>query len=78
VATPAANVALLERVRAALGRIAQFELANLKRSYENDGTNEAAIHSIIADRPAAKKAAKKADAPKPEAAAPAADPTQPG
>jgi hypothetical protein len=81
-ATPAANVALLERVRTALGRIAQFELANLKRSYKNDGMNEAAIHGIIADRPAAKKAAKKADAPKAdapkaEAPVPAADPTQP-
>ena len=76
-ATPAANVALLERVRTALGRIAQFELANLKRSYKNDGMNEAAIHGIIADRPAAKKAAKKPDAPKADAPAPAADPTQP-
>jgi hypothetical protein len=70
VATPAANVALLERIRTALGRNAQFELANLKRSYKNDGMNEAAIHGIIPDRPAAKKAAKKPDAPAPE-------PTQP-
>jgi hypothetical protein len=36
-AAPAANVALLERVRTALGRIAQFELASLKRTYKNDG-----------------------------------------
>jgi hypothetical protein len=77
VATPAANVALLERVRTALGRIAQFEIANLKRSYKNEGMNEAAIHGIIPDRPAAKKAAKKADAAAPEAPKPAADPTQP-
>lgn len=76
-ATPAANVALLERVRTALGRIAQFELANLKRSYKNDGMNEAAIHGIIPDRPAAKKAAKKPDGATPEAPKPAADPTQP-
>jgi hypothetical protein len=58
-ATPAANVALLERVRTALGRVAQFELANLKRSYKNEGMNEAAIHAVIPDRPVAKKAAKK-------------------
>lgn len=76
-ATPAANVALLDRVRTALGRIAQFEIANLKRSYKNEGMNEAAIHGIIPDRPAAKKAAKKADAATPEAPKPAADPTEP-
>jgi hypothetical protein len=57
-AAPAANVALLERVRTALGRAAQFELASLKRSFKNDGMNEAAIHAIIPDRPVAKKAAK--------------------
>ena len=51
-----------KRVRTALGRNAQFELANLKRSYKNEGMNEAAIHAIIPDRPVAKKAAKKADA----------------
>jgi hypothetical protein len=87
-ATPTANVALLERVLLALGRSAQFELANLKRTYKNDGMNEAAIHSIIPDRPVAKKAAKKADAaptetakkadaPAPEAAKPDAAPTEP-
>jgi len=86
-ATPAASVALLERVRTALGRIAQFELANLKRSYKNEGMNEASIHGIIPDRPTTKKAVKKPDAPVPETAkaeapraeapVPAADPTQP-
>jgi hypothetical protein len=77
-ATPAANVALLERVRTALGRIAQFEIANLKRSYKNEGMSEAAIHGIIPDRPAAKKVAKKADAPAPaKPEAPKADPTTP-
>jgi hypothetical protein len=76
-AAPAANVALLERVRTALGRIAQFELASLKRTYKNDGMNEAAIHAIIADRPLAKKAAKKPEAAAPEAPKPAADPTEP-
>lgn len=76
-ATPAANVALLDRVRTALGRIAQFEIANLKRSFKNEGMNEAAIHGIIPDRPAAKKAAKKSDAATPEAPKPAADPTEP-
>jgi hypothetical protein len=86
-ATPAANVALLERVRTALGRVIQFELANLKRSYKNDAMSEAAIHAIIPDRPLAKKAAKKADAEKaetakpetakPEAAKPEADAAKP-
>lgn len=69
-------MALLERVRTALGRIAQFELANLKRTFKNDGMNEAAIHAIIPDRPVAKKAvpavvvptAKKVEAVVPEAA----------
>ncbi len=66
-ATPAANVALLERVLLALGRSAQFELASLKRTYKNDGMTEAAIHAIIPDRPVAKKAAKKVEAKKVEA-----------
>lgn len=57
-AGPSANVALLERVRTALGRVAQFELANLKRMFKIDGMTEAQIHSIIPDRPVAKKAAK--------------------
>lgn len=58
VAGPAANVALLERVRTALGRVAQFELANLKRMFKIDGMSEAEIHTIIPDRPVAKKAPK--------------------
>lgn len=61
VTTPAANVALLERVRTALGRTVQFELANLKRSYKIAGMSEAQIHEIIPDRPVAKKAAKKGE-----------------
>jgi len=76
-ATPAANVALLERVLTALGRNAQFELSNLKRTYKNDGMNEAAIHTIIPDRPVAKKAAKKPDAPAPEPAKPDPKPEAP-
>lgn len=57
-AGPSANVALLERVRTALGRVAQFELANLKRMFKIDGMTEAQIHSIIPDRPVAKKTTK--------------------
>lgn len=76
-AAPAANVTLLERVRTALGRIAQFELANLKRSYKIDGMSEAAIHDIIPDRPVAKKAAKKAEPPLAAAPQPAAPPADP-
>ena len=57
-AGPAANVALLERVRTALGRVAQFELANLKRMFKIDGLTEAEIHAIIPDRPVPKKAPK--------------------
>lgn len=54
-AGPAANIALLERVRFALGRVAQYELANLKRLFKVDGMSEAEIHTIIPDRPAKKK-----------------------
>jgi hypothetical protein len=57
-ATPAANVALLDRVVTALARVAQFELANLKRMYKIDGMSETEIHTIIPDRPVAKKATK--------------------
>jgi hypothetical protein len=59
--TPTANVALLERVRTALGRVAQYELSNLKRAFKIDGMSETQIHEIIPDRPAAKKAAKKGE-----------------
>lgn len=52
---PGANVALLERVRTALGRVAQFEIANLKRMFKIDGMSESDIHEIIPDRPVAKK-----------------------
>lgn len=76
--TPAANVALLERVRTALGRIAQFELANLKRTFKSDGMTEAAIHDIIPDRPVARKPKKgEAAPPAPEAPAGAAAPDAP-
>jgi len=57
-AGPAANVALLERVRTALARVAQFELANLKRMFKVDGMTETEIHQIIPDRPVAKKTPK--------------------
>jgi hypothetical protein len=80
-ATPAANVALLEQVLLALGRSAQFELASLKRTYKNDGMTEAAIHTIIPDRPVAKKAPKKPEAPKkldaPKPDAPKSDAAKP-
>ena len=57
---PAARLALLERIRTALGRTTQIELASLKRSYKNEGMSEAEIHTIIPDRPppAKKKAPK--------------------
>lgn len=55
-AAPSANVTLLERVRTALGRVTQYELANLKRLYKVEGLTEAQIHEIIPDRPIAKKA----------------------
>lgn len=58
-AGPASQVALLERVRTALARASQFELASLKRSFKNDGMTEAQIHAIIPDRPPAKKATSK-------------------
>ncbi len=52
------HVAQLERVRSALGRVAQAELVNLKRMYKVDGLSEAEIHTIIPDRPVQKKAKK--------------------
>jgi hypothetical protein len=57
-AGPAAHIVLLERVRTSLGRVAQFELANLKRLFKIDGMTEAQIHTIIPDRPVAKKTPK--------------------
>ncbi len=74
-ATPTAKVALLERVRTALGRVAQFEIANLKRAFKMDGMGEAAIHEIIPDRPVAKKSTKMGDV-APDATKPVA-PTEP-
>ena len=56
---PAARVALLERIRTALGRATQLDLASLKRAYKNEGMSEAEIHTIIPDRPPAKKKAPK-------------------
>lgn len=74
-AAPAfANVALLERVRTALGRVAQFELSNLKRTFKIDGMSEAAIHEIIPDRPAGKKTTKKSEG----KSTTTPDPTTPG
>lgn len=54
-AEPAANVMLLDRTLTAMARVVQFELANLKRMYKIDGLSEAEIHTIIPDRPVAKK-----------------------
>ncbi len=72
-ADPTITVVQLERVRTALGRVAQYELANFKRALKIAGLSEAKIHEIIPDRPAAKKAAKKDDGP----AAPPAPPAPP-
>lgn len=63
---PAARGTLLERVRTALGRSAQFDLASLKRAYKIEGMSEAEIHTIIPDRPPPKKKAPKEGNPKEE------------
>jgi hypothetical protein len=60
---PAARVKLLERIRTALGRTAQADLAALKRLYKNAGMSEADIHTIIPDRPPPKKKAAPPPAP---------------
>lgn len=74
-AGPTITVIQLERVRTALGRVAQYELANFKRALKIAGLTEAKIHEIIPDRPGAKKAAKKGDPAAPPAPpAPPADP----
>ncbi|MDI3291870.1 hypothetical protein [Polyangium sp. 15x6] len=54
---------MLERVRTALGRAAQMELANLKRLYKGHGLREVDIHEVIPtrSRAAKKKGAEPAD-----------------
>ncbi|MDI1480305.1 hypothetical protein [Polyangium sp. y55x31] len=53
---------MLERVRTALARAAQMELANLKRLYKGHGLREVDIHEVIPtrSRASAKKAAEPA------------------
>jgi hypothetical protein len=55
-----AKVKVFSRVRTALGKVVQAELANLKRLYKAEGFSEAEIHGVIPDRPSKTK--------KPEAA----------
>ncbi len=50
-----ARVELAEKMRTAVARATQVALANLKRSWKADGKSEADIHSVIPDRPKAKK-----------------------
>ena len=74
-ADPTITAVQLERVRTALARITQYELANFKRRLKIAGLTEAEIHVIIPDRPVAKKASKKADPADPPA--PPAPPSPP-
>jgi hypothetical protein len=46
-----AKVKVFSRVRTALGKVLQAELANLKRLYKAEGFSEAEIHAVIPDRP---------------------------
>lgn len=50
-AGPARQVALLEKILIALGRVAHSNLAALKRAYKAEGFSEPEIHSVIPDRP---------------------------
>ncbi|UQA56757.1 hypothetical protein [Polyangium aurulentum] len=49
----AGKLAHLGRMRTALARVAQMELANLKRLYKTQGLSEAEIHTVIPSRPRA-------------------------
>lgn len=77
---PVAKLGVLERIHTTIARVAQLELANLKRLYKANGFTEAEVHAIIPDRPAspaakaaaAAPAAKAAPAPAPAAGTPAA------
>lgn len=48
---PRLRLRLLDRVRTALGRSAQMELAHTKRRFRAEGYSEAEIHDVIPDRP---------------------------
>ncbi len=49
--TPKTRVEVLGRVKTAVARAAQIELAGLKRRYRADGLGEVEIHTVIPDRP---------------------------
>lgn len=48
---------LTEKMHFATARAAHAALVNLKRSWKSDGQSEAEIHTVIPDRPGARKAA---------------------
>lgn len=52
-----AKVKVLSRVRTALAKVVQTELANLKRAYKIEGFSESEIHSVLPDRPGKTKKA---------------------
>ena len=60
---PRLRMRLLERVRTALGRAAQMELAHLKRRFRAEGFSEAEIHGVIPDRPRPQTATEQESAP---------------
>jgi len=55
VRSPEAKVELFERIRLATARVAQFELAGLKRTLISKGYSEKQIHELIPDHKQAKK-----------------------
>jgi len=55
IALPRQRLRQLERVRTALARVAQMQLANLKRVYKAEGFSEADIHAVIPDHPRSRK-----------------------
>jgi hypothetical protein len=67
---PRARARLLDRVRSALARSAQTELAHLKRLYKANGFSEAEIHSVIPHHARARRSAEPATPPAPPAPAP--------
>ena len=71
-AQPRIRLQQLQRAKTAIAHSAQMELAHLKRLYKAQGFSEAAIHSVIPDRPRPKKTVATQPSPTPTGPTPAA------
>jgi hypothetical protein len=77
VKVPRARARLLERVRTALARSAQTELAHLKRLYKASGFSDAEIHAVIPHRTRNRRGAEPAEPTPPAPTLPAPAPAAP-